>query len=199
MMGQTINGKPIDEVVVVDFGCPDKVSDWIESLGQQRVKSVRALTNTDEFNGSRARNIGVRHATGDYVALFDSDVTVTFGLIERFIAEMKFQNWDLCCVASNGNLNGQCVVKRKTWEKVRGFDEGMEGWGYDDIDFYKRIERAGIPWGSMENCRLSSIVHGDEASTRYHKQKDKLVAAAENGKRMQDFNRAINPEGYGDL
>lgn len=200
MAGQLIEGKPVDEVIVVDYGCPDGVSDWIESQRFPNVKAVKAVNNTDEFNGSRARNIGARHANGDVIAFFDADVTLPYGLVQRLIREMKWQGFQLICVADDkGNINGQCVVTRSAWKQVRGLDEGMRGWGYDDIDFYHRIGRANIPWGKMSGCRLSLIVHGDEESTRFHSEKDKALAAEANGARMQDFTRAINPDGYGDL
>ncbi len=185
------------EVVVVDYGCPDHAADWCESQGIAKLRTVRAVNDVTQFNGSRARNIGIRHASGDYLAMIDADVGVPLGFADRFIREMEWNGWDLGLVGTDGKINGQCVVTRKAWEAVRGYDEGMTGWGFDDIDFYDRITRAGLRQGILENCKLSLIVHDEAESTRFHAEKSKERSSKANGERMQNHGREINPGGFG--
>jgi glycosyltransferase involved in cell wall biosynthesis len=56
------------EVIVVDDGSTDGTREWL--LTQD--KRVRAITQENSGPGA-ARNIGIREARGDYVALLDSD------------------------------------------------------------------------------------------------------------------------------
>lgn len=185
------------EIVVVDYGCPDGTADWIESLADSRVRAVRVENNTDEFCVSRARNIGIRAARAEWCISCDADVSMPPDYLSRMMRNARRNNWELCCVATDGNINGQCLVSKQAWETVRGYDEEFRGCCYEDVDFYSRIERAGIAWGKLEDCGLSLIQHADDESTRFHAESDKVKSTAENGKRMQDVGRVINPDGWG--
>ena len=49
-----------DEVIVVDYGCPDMAGDWVEE-NHPAAKVVR-VTDDPEFCAARARNMGGRAA-----------------------------------------------------------------------------------------------------------------------------------------
>src|SRR5262249_55213745 len=56
------------EIVVVDDGSSDGTQAYLHSLDDK----VRVVTQSNKGPGA-ARNTGIRHATGEYVALLDSD------------------------------------------------------------------------------------------------------------------------------
>lgn len=185
-----------DEVIVVDYGCPDGTADWIESQQNPRLKAVRVTRDTDEFSRSRARNIGIRESSHSYVATVDADVIIPIGYVDRFMREIEWNQWILACAAVNGATNGHCVIKRAAWEQVRGYDEQMTGWGYEDGDLYQRIRKAGLATGLVENCRATHLPHSEADSQQFHRQ-TRHQSAIRNGKRMQDVGRVVNPDGYG--
>ena len=49
------------EIIVVDYGDPDKSADYVEALGDPRVRAVRH--EAEGFNLSHARNIGALAAS----------------------------------------------------------------------------------------------------------------------------------------
>ena len=58
------------EIIVVDDASSDDTESVVKSLTDSRIKYIRHPTNR---NGSAARNTGIKAATGQYVALLDSD------------------------------------------------------------------------------------------------------------------------------
>lgn len=92
-------------------------------------------------------------------------------------------------------VNSVCFVQRSTWEQVRGFDEGMQGWGREDTDFYKRAIEAGAT-DVWIGGRLEYLHTRAEERTQFYAEKDVLKSSAANFARMQT-QRVINPSGFG--
>lgn len=59
---------PADEVIVVDDGSTDNTQDILQTYGN----SITVLRQKNE-GAAAARNTGIRHATGEWVAFLDSD------------------------------------------------------------------------------------------------------------------------------
>lgn len=58
------------DLVIVDDGSTDGTGDHVAGLGDER---IRLVTLSHVGNVARARNAGLKHARGDYVAFLDSD------------------------------------------------------------------------------------------------------------------------------
>ncbi len=58
------------ELIVVDDGSTDRTVEYLRTLPRHRVQIVR---RTHRSNAAIARNLGLAHARGDYVAFLDSD------------------------------------------------------------------------------------------------------------------------------
>ena len=65
------------EVIVVDYGCPDRSGDWV-AAHHPAVKVVR-IDDDPGFNPSRARNIAARDCQSDYLLFVDADIKVRPG------------------------------------------------------------------------------------------------------------------------
>ena len=63
------NGPGVFEVIVVDDGSRDRGADIVAAIDDPRIKLIR------KANGgvSSARNAGLDHATGDWIAFLDAD------------------------------------------------------------------------------------------------------------------------------
>ena len=62
------------EVIVVDYDCPDNAGNWVEQAFPS-VKVVRSDQQTI-FNASKARNLGLKAATSEFVCFLDADICI---------------------------------------------------------------------------------------------------------------------------
>lgn len=73
------------EVVVVDDASTDNTAEVIRSLNSDKINYICLSEN---HGPSKARNIGIESARGEYIALFDSDDLMLPGRIESVILKM---------------------------------------------------------------------------------------------------------------
>lgn len=59
------------EIILVDDGSPDRSGEICDECAQQDNRIC--VLHTENHGASHARNIGIRHATGDYILFLDSD------------------------------------------------------------------------------------------------------------------------------
>lgn len=135
---QTIN----HEVVVVDYDCPDGTYQWVNSLGIDNLRAFKADTKgSDKFNLSRARNEGVRNSKGDILFFCDADTILSPAFLAVHLS--KPLEGFFYCGWGYGESTGNLIVQRAVFEQVRGYNEALKGWGFEDIDIYRRMEAAG--------------------------------------------------------
>ena len=145
------------EIIVVDDGSK---TGWVAALTAPYGDAVTTIV-TPNRGVSAARNIGIRVATGKWIATLDADdrlapeyiekmigksdivsaVIETFGSENRRWAPPKVnptwqdfarQNHIMCC----------SLYKREIWKKIGGYDESMRD-GYEDWDFWTRATYTG--------------------------------------------------------
>lgn len=153
------------ECVVVDFDCPDGTSAWVSAHhpGVRRVE----ISAAPHFNASRARNLGARMASGEWLAFIDADI----------VLEREFAN-EVLRLARRGHFlrpspltretSGSFVCHRDDFAAASGYDEVLEGYGGEDIDLYFRLERQGTVQGSFPASLLQSLLHDDQLRSRHH-------------------------------
>ena len=87
---QTLKGI---EIIVVNDGSPDNSQEIIDKYSQ-KYKNIKAYRKT---NGglSDARNFGIKHATGEYIAFIDSDDYIDKRMLEKMYYKAKNNNLDI--------------------------------------------------------------------------------------------------------
>jgi glycosyltransferase involved in cell wall biosynthesis len=184
------------EVVVVDYGCPQGTFDWLRSLDYCKVLAVRVLDKAYPFNQSRARNCGARFARGNIFAFMDADMRPHHTWLATAVEPLLAKAAGLCIVKpAVPNTVGTCVVTRELYYQVRGYDEGFQGWGRDDSDFYKRC----APYSTIAKypaSLLRPIRHSNEERTRYYEQ-SLHKSDARNLAYVAKRNGIINELGFG--
>ncbi|HEU4471855.1 MAG TPA: glycosyltransferase family A protein [Flavisolibacter sp.] len=150
------------EVIVVNDGSTDHHT--LEILDQV---SSQGITVLHKANGrmSSARNYGVKHASGTYIAALDADDYFHPSFFAKAVAILDSQE-NTAVVTSHIQLFGefrkvskprggdsynflfsnQCpacaMVRKNCWDAVGGYDEKMV-FGYEDWEFYIRITQQG--------------------------------------------------------
>ncbi len=87
---------PKVELIVVDDGSPDSSYDIIVENYQDKITSG-ALTLLRQENGgvSRARNLALEIASGEYVTFFDSDDMLLDGYVESVLSAIQTHSPDV--------------------------------------------------------------------------------------------------------
>jgi glycosyltransferase involved in cell wall biosynthesis len=161
-----------DEVVVVDYACPDRVGDWVEANYPQ-VKVVR-VTDDRGFCVARARNRGAAQTQSPWICFIDADIKIQMGWLNwmRVNLDKRF------FYRASGNEGaratdtwGTCICHRTAFEKLEGFDEVFRGWGGEDDDLYRRLFMLGIAEASYPAEYVVPILHDDQLRTVFYAEK----------------------------
>ncbi|MBE0411237.1 MAG: glycosyltransferase [Anaerolineales bacterium] len=162
------------EAIVVDDGSTDNTPEIARSFTDARIRYVRQKN----LGLSAARNTGLQHAQGNFLAYLDSDDQFLPRKLEILVAEMTAHP-ELGLVAGQsipidemGNKIGSIfatplradpsqlllgnplhvgsVLVRRDWQIKAGFfDESLRS--YEDWDMWLRLLRLGCPMGWVDN------------------------------------------------
>lgn len=171
------------EVILVDQN-PGGELDEVRSLfdGQVSIRHVRALRGL-----SRARNVGLRYATGDVIAFPDDDCWYPPDLLERVAAQLdRYPSWS--------GVTGRAIIpngepSNGRWDPQPGFLNRGNVWrrAISFSMFFRRAAMqhcrfdeslgvgAGTPWGAGEETdfllqllRNGAKIHYDPNLAVYH-------------------------------
>lgn len=165
-----------EEIVVVDYGCPQNVGDWVEA----NFESVRVVRVADDpgFCVARGRNLGALSTTSPSICFIDADVKVAPGFVDWIRTNADDRHF-----YRNGIVDGQrdmetygtFVCPREAFDAVTGFDELFRGWGGEDDDIFLRMIRTGVEQSEYPPELVSAISHDDQERMQFHAQKDRYL------------------------
>ena len=165
-----------DEVVVVDYGCPDGAGDWVE----REFPGVRVVREDDDpgFCLPRARNAGARASSAGWLAFVDADVKLSAGWVgwlRGHLEDGRFYRASAVAGVRDLKTFGTVVCPRRAFETIGGYDEAMRGWGGEDVHLYARLSQVGLADASYPAALIDVIRHGDDERTRWHEIKDRRL------------------------
>ena len=154
----------INEVVIVDWSSDVEVARSLSEAGisDPRIRVVRA-DDEPRWILSYAFNLGFRLARHDLILKVDADITLKPDFFERnqlkeriFIAG----NWE---AAEKGqeHINGFFYVHRVDLLRIKGFNEYITTYGWDDDDIYSRLAQSGIARVCVDTKSIYHIPHDD--------------------------------------
>jgi len=179
----TMYGVPY-ELVIVDFHSEDDFEDLVygmnEAFGEimspylSKVRYIRLDENL-KYNPRKAKNLGAKYAEGDILAFTDADVILGMNYLEhvkdvdprkQFVATRIQDTYANYPKRLAPEINyGNCLVSKIDFERINGWDEGVDYYGGDDDDFYHRLKLSGLreinPKDAID-AKQYSIIHGDE-------------------------------------
>ena len=155
-----------------DEGKDGNLGEWIKQTFPEELVSGRlryARFEAPHFAMAHAKNMAHRLATGDIVCNVDADNFIVSGfgvwLSEQFSAhpntiatrlsftveqEVQLRTRQLYNSIKQGKLDrigstaGRTAMLRETFEKLGGYDQNYEAWGYEDSNLLARAHALGI-------------------------------------------------------
>ena len=134
--------KKINEIIIVDWSSDEEINYLLKI--DDRIKIVR-VDNKKNFNVAASCNLAVDFVTNEYFIKMDADYVLN--PYYNFIDDYKLEDKSFLC----GNyrlddspfykyLNGFIYLKKEDFLRVKGFNENIENYGYDDDDLYYRLQ-----------------------------------------------------------
>ncbi len=181
------------ELIISDFGSsPDYARQIAELAARFEVRVV--TTATDEvWNRSRALNMGIQVARGDYVFCTDADMIFAPDFVRRGLEAQTTRGGNAFVICRCRDLpervpeqawaredfpsllaaapfreklgTGACQFARRSFfESIRGYDEGYVFWGMEDNDMLFRARQSGLAPTWIHD--LTSMLHQWHPSSR---------------------------------
>ena len=124
--------------------------------------------NGNGFNRGKGLNIAAQHANGNILFFLDADMIVCREVIERGITEVTMNNvfYPIPWYYTNeehtqGNYNsgiGNMFISTELFKKVGPWPE-YNGWGFEDLDLYKKIKESNITIKTQEQSYFTHQWH----------------------------------------
>ena len=194
------------ELVVVANGCTDETKEYIESIN---IPHKQLLWSDEALGYTKATNIGITHATGDYLALLNNDTEILPSPTNYWLDRLWFPFRDDSTTALTGSLKLRdhdidkefivfccAMISRDAFNKLGILDEAYSpGYG-EDIDFTMRVERAGLKWTCVDETKF---IGGTNVGTfpLWHKNNKTFGEMPEYGSVVVARNRRLLAERWG--
>lgn len=165
---------PAVEFCVLDYSSEDGLRDWIAKAMSTHLQSgrLRYFYAEDQpvFRMSHAKNCVHRKASGQLLCNLDADNFT--GRDYAFYLNYLYSKMGIKCAQGrpNGQLEGhwcgRIIIDRQLFHDVRGYNELLVGWGYDDLDLLERVRSQGhetypIPYQQF----AKGLMHSDQERT----------------------------------
>ncbi|OOZ56523.1 glycosyltransferase family 2 protein [Solemya velum gill symbiont] len=154
------------EVVIVDYDCPDGTKEWVNHNYPRFI--VEKVENRPEFNLSKARNIGLHRATGDWVFFLDADIFLSKDFVSGIKNTLSTNHYYLLGKERHIGSKGSVLVQREMALAIKGYDENYLGYSWEDIDFFTRLTYGGLSSQLLTEEPIGIITHSDDARVEHY-------------------------------
>jgi GT2 family glycosyltransferase len=143
-------------VIIPHWGYSDEINETLQKCVNSLGDGKEIFIMQNEGDGfAKNVNLGLKQVSGDYLMVVNNDIVWDYGNIE-----------DLCIpgTVTSPKVNGDSqpfwgcffCIPREVYEKIGGLDEQFGVGYYEDDDYIKRLEEAGIPMKCVETCNITS-------------------------------------------
>jgi len=185
-LANSLSIKDDAELIITDWNSTDRpIKTWIEAAFPYY--PIHLITiNGNGFNRGKGRNIAAQYAQGEILFFLDADM-----LVDRELIVEAFEWIDLGYVfypvpwyytkedRSEGNFNsgvGNMFIKKELFNKVGPWPE-YDGWGFEDLDLFKKIKDNNIQIRVKETPNFIHQWHPQtkEFKNQYDKENKELI------------------------
>jgi hypothetical protein len=150
------------EIVLVDYGSTDGLSDWIWSNFKSYIDGKKLVffevKNDVRWNVARAKNLAHRLASGKYLFNLDADNFVTsqdLKSIEKAI-KLGLHSHQWSGDWGDGSF-GRIGIPRELFLEIGGYDETLTAMGGQDIDILHRLAALKYPRAKLQTPHITAI------------------------------------------
>lgn len=116
------------ELIIVNDGSKDATKDILEEY-KSKYSNVQVI-HTENGGVSRARNIGLEYANGDYIMFLDSDDLLVANAIEILKSDLKDNNADIAGGMMNSEVSDSEIsiegTKATVWNGMEAIEKSLE-------------------------------------------------------------------------
>lgn len=145
----------ITEIIIVDWSSriPIKGDPELgEITNNPKTKVIRVEGEEYFISMSFSVNVGISQSTKPNIIKCDIDYQlIDSSLISYLICEKKDDNFLCGLYKYSTSLHGFAYFSRRQSDAVSGYNEIIRGWGWDDEDFYRRLEGANYSRVEIKN------------------------------------------------
>ncbi|WGH75239.1 glycosyltransferase family 2 protein [Tenacibaculum tangerinum] len=160
---------PNVEFILLDYNSKDGLENWVkQNLNNYLDSGILKYYKTIKpkyFHRSHSRNVAFKLATGDILCNLDADNFLGKEFAHYINYHFSFRDDIFLISGKKDGSYGRVCVKRRDFFSIRGYDERMSGWGFEDDDLYHRLEMLGLQKIKIFKSKfLNSIEHESNAS-----------------------------------
>jgi glycosyltransferase involved in cell wall biosynthesis len=179
-----INQPQINEILIVDWSStvPIKTDpDLTPITNHNKTKIVRVNDEKSFISMSFSLNVALNYAKYDHILKCDIDYKlINPELLNMF--QIDENNFYCGTVRNKWDFHGFSFFKKEDAIKINGYNEKFRGWGWDDEDFYRRLEKIGLERIIIMEIDdfLYHIPHDDSLRTANYPEKRKHLTNRQN-------------------
>ncbi len=171
------------EFVVLNYNSKDGMEEWIKENFLDHINTGKMVyyktTDPEKFSHSHSKNLAFKLAEGDIVCNINADNYTGIGFA-AFIDQAFKNNSNIVLTCDDfyktkknydppHDVVGRVCVKKRDFLNVKGFDERMKDYGFEDCDFVNRIEFSGVKRALIEDFSfLKHLKHTNEERYPFH-------------------------------
>lgn len=156
------------EFIVLNYNSADEIDEWINTemsqYIQQGILKYIKTTEPKYFLRSHSKNVVSRQASGDIICNVDADNFIGKGFAE-FINESFSKDQNIYLFVDENTERdccGRICLTKDDFTTLRGYDEDLKGYGFEDFDLRNRLELLGRKVVRIPKEKfLNAITHTD--------------------------------------
>ncbi|MCL2327573.1 MAG: glycosyltransferase family 2 protein [Bacteroidetes bacterium] len=157
------------EFVLLDYNSTDGLGEWVQQNMQTYIDSgILVYYKTTEpkvYHRSHSRNMAFRLANAGILCNLDADNFLGKGFAAFMIQE--FATHSNIFYTNNHSFNdtfGRVSVRYEDFTAIRGYNEALKSYGYEDNDFMNRLMKHGLQPMSFQDPEFYRYIsHSDKS------------------------------------
>ena len=175
------------EFIILNYNSQDNMNEWIFKNFEKELKSERVkLYHTEEpqyWHETHTKNVAHIQGSGDILVNLDGDNYVVDGFTEWCVEQFKKNdNIVLGSTPPHPRACGKIAITKENFYKLKGYDEGFESWGFDDIDFVRRSKEIGLKHIEIPEEFFMGLHHDNKLRFENYKDSEKLLSLGKDNK-----------------